>query len=65
MKTPEQETDSHRERSNHPIIVAVALKIETQHRRARDAAESAFAARKLGPAIADGKKQRCQSQRQQ
>ena len=65
MKAPQQKTHAHRHGGNHPIIIAVALKIDAQHRRARDAAESAFAAGELGPAVANGKEQRGQSQRQQ
>ena len=65
VKAPEQVADGEAERGDQPVVGPVALEVDAEHGRARDAAEPALAAGELGPAIGDREQQRGQRQRQQ
>ena len=54
VKAPEHVANGHPDRRNCPIVDAIGFEIEAEYVRSRDAAQAAFTARELGPAVADG-----------
>ncbi len=65
VEAPEQEGDDEPDGGNDPVVDRVALEVQAEHGRARDAAETALAAGELRPAIADREQERGQRQRQE